>query len=115
MYKVLRTLIFFFYTFSFSTIHAQQWMAYSSFSLSYCFFLVQHSTLWFGTGGGILHYDTDYHLLDPYKQNNGLYSTIISITHYVQRNIWDCYYDDESFNRYSKTLIFDGNLWITIS
>lgn len=113
MYKVLRTLIFFFYTFSFSTIHAQQWKAYSSFSQANCFFLAQDSTLWIGTEGGILHYDKDYQLLASYNQNNGLDSTITSITQDVQGNIWACYYDDEPFNRYSKTFIFDGNFWIS--
>ncbi len=113
MYKVLRTLIFFFYTFSFSTTHAQQWKAYSSFSQANCFFAAQDSTLWIGTDGGILHYNKDYQLLASYNQNNGLDSTITSITQDVQGNIWACYYDDEPFNRYSKTFIFDGSTWIS--
>lgn len=111
MYKVLRTLIFFFYTFSFSTTHAQQWKTYSSFSQANCFFAAQDSTLWIGTDGGILHYNKDYQLLASYNQNNGLDSTITSITQDVQGNIWACYYD-EYLGEYAKTYLFDGSVWI---
>ncbi|MEA5404364.1 T9SS type A sorting domain-containing protein [Arcicella sp. DC2W] len=111
MNKVLRTLIFFFYTFSLHTTHAQQWKAYSSFSQANCFFAAQDSTLWIGTSGGILHYGKDYKLLASYNQNNGLDSVITSITKDVQGNIWACYYNQFS-SKDSKTFIFDGSVWI---
>lgn len=112
MNKVLRTLILFtFYFFSLHITHAQQWKAYSSFSQANCFFIAQDSTLWVGTDGGILHYDKDYQLLGSYNQNNGLDSTITSITQDVQGNIWACYYN-EYLSEYAKTYLFDGSVWI---
>lgn len=115
MNKVLRTLIFFFYTFSFSTTHAQQWKAYSSFSQANCFFTAQDSTLWIGTdGGAILHYDKDYKLMASYDQNDGSDSLIHSIVQDIDGNIWASYYNGYS-RASSKSFIFDGNNWIDVS